>query len=520
MEDFIVDNGSPDYDPDRLYLQYEAVEPEVPLTPLQELERDKSLVRRWLWMMPLQSVQELTVTTGLGEDRVRRLLKNLWRRGQVTRASLGRMMGVRQRWWLTTQGVEITGKELARAFPWQVTENGISWLIRRLPSVELFYAIASRLWGRADVSTPHDVYTNPDPDSDPITFTEDLELVDFQWMRDGEIHAVARYDSGAWLPLIWAGDAASGAVLAEKANKARNQLDDGLRPAGWVVACGDEPTGHLAARQWTDENALVVVPDQLAARSMAASGYTGRYLMETSLPSTLGSPEAIVNRLKEGSPMVALNGACAYQMFRFIAQWPGATPRQLEQGFGPGYRAALRPLRRSGLVERLDGGFYLTRAGILEVAHMDRIAWQSVWSRLGAYLNPGGAYRRGQQRHDRALVDVVLALSRRSYEPHAGWRARINIPGVTQIVPDICALMSQDGGRRTVFLEVEFTARTPAQIERKLEPYRLVQQHTGQGIMCLWLVQDEFVRQRFVSLGQGLPLQALTLAGFLAGRAA
>ena len=512
------------YEPQALHLQYGESEPDEPddqftaqpqVIPQQAAVRDRVIVQRLLCMMPLQSAHELATTTGLSLDRVYKVLKNLWRHGLVTRASLGRAEGVRARWWLTTQGVLRTVGELGRPIPWQVTETGLRWLVRRLPAVEAFYAVAPQVWNRPDVLTPHEIFLTPDPDEDPLVFTDDMQMVEFEWIRDGEIHAVAHYANGSWLPLIWMGSMVSGTVIKRKAEAARGQLPDGLDPAGWVIVCDDDLAAKQAADQWRESDALAFVPGRRAQRQMRPSAYSQRSLKGSDDSSPLGNPEALVVWLQQDAAMLTLNGVSKYTLFRFIAEWPGATPRQIEWGVGKGYRAILRPLRRAGLVSRLDGGYYLDRAGIVAVANMDRISWQSVKSRLGAYLRDDGAYRRNQGRHNRSIVDVVLTLYHRDHVPYGGWRAVHNIPGLTQVVPDLVVPMTHHDGRQyLMFVEVELTAMSPAQIEGKLEPYRLVLQHTGNPIRCLFLVGDVRTKQRYASAGAGL-IDVLTLSEFL-----
>ena len=505
-------------EPDDRILQYEEPEPDDRITPKQALERDKSTVLYALWMMPLQDAKEVAAATGLSADRTYRVLKNLWRHGRATQASLGRTAGVRQRWWLTTEGVNRVAEERGLPIPWQVTETGLSWLIRRLPMVEEFYALAPLLWGRPDVLTPATIYLSPDPNQAPVEFTDELKMLEFQWMHDGEIHAVARYENGAWVPMIWVGSMVSGTVLRNKARNARKQLADGLRPAGWVIVCDDVLAEKQASDNWTGHNALVLTAEGRVSRPMRPSEFSSSFLRETVVPANLGKPETITTWLRRDGAMLALNGPGTYTLFRFIAEWPAATPQQLERGFGESYRAIVRRLRRAGLVVRLDGGYYLGRRGVLEVAHMDRVSWQSVHARFGALLKPDGDYRRNRQRHDRSLVDVALTLYGRETVPYAGWRALRNIPDVTQVVPDAVVLLQRDDGSTwEMFVELEFSARTPEHVNGKLDPYRLAQQHSGDPVSCLWLLEDELVRQRYARLGEGLRISTLTLGQFLAG---
>ena len=494
---------------------YHETEADVRLTPLQALEVDKATVRHWLWRMPLQSAHELTTTTGLTLDRIYRVLKNLRRHGLVTRASLGRARGVRHRWWLTTRSVLQTAGRLGRPIPWQVTETGLRWLVRRLPAVEDVYAVAPGVWSRPDVLTPREIFLTPDPDEPPTIFSDDLKLVGFEWIRDGEIHAVAHYANGAWIPMIWIGSMVSGTVIQRKGEAARGQLQDGMRPAGWVIVCDDDLAAKQAADAWTDVNALVLTANGKGLRQMRPSTFSLSPLHEKALPRDLGAPEAIVEWLEKDGTMLALNGFAAYDIFGFIAEFPGAKVRQLATIWGQGYRAILRPLRRTGLVVCLDNGFYLGRAGILAAAHMNRISWQSVESRVGIYLKSDGVYRRNQARHNTAVVDVAVAVIQRQSEVFGGWRAVHTISGVTQVIADAVTLLEDDDGvRKERFIEVEFTARTWSQIEQKLSPYRLVLQHTGNCLPVCFLVEDERIRQRYAVLGEGL-IDVMTLTAFL-----
>ena len=507
---------SSQYGQDGLALYYEEPEPDSLLTPGQIRDRDRAAVRRSLWEMPLQSAADLAATTGLSSGRVYQVLKHLRRHGLATRASLGRIGGVRHRWWLTRQGVLRTADELGRRIPWQVTEKGLRWLVRRLPALEAFYKVAPRLFSHPDVLTPQTFYRTPDPDEDPTIFTESLRMIEFQWMRDGEIHAVAHYENGAWVPLVWVG-AISGTAVRQKAEAARGQMDDGLEPAGWVIICEDGLAATQASGAWTDDNTLVLYDSGETLLKMRPALFSWRPLRSISLAGDPGAPEGIVPWLQQDGTMLALNGYRTYRLIRFIAEWPGVTPKQLTVWFPETCRALLRSLRRAGLVVKLEGGFYLDRAGILAVAHMDRASWQSVLGRLGAYLKPDGVYRRQQARHNRAIVDVMHALDARDELAYPGWRAVRNIPGLTLVNPDLVVLKQRDDGRiEESFVEVEFTARAPSQIEAKLAPYRLVQQHTGNAIPCLFLVEDDRIRQRYASAGQGL-IDVKTLDHFLTG---
>ena len=478
----------------------EKLKRDIRLIQREQLEQDMRQIRRILWTMPLLSLYELAKISGLSQNRCHRILTRLRKKKKplVARVSLGRRVGVRQRWFLTASGVETVAHETGLPIPWQVTETGLKWLVRRLDMLEAFYQLAPELWGHEGVRIGAPVYLTPDPDEEPVEFTPDLQMRDFCWIRDGEIHAVVRYQTGAWVALVWVGSMISEHTLRNKGALAIKQLEGGFQPAGWVLVGYDRLAAAQADEFWPASNVLSVTPDGHVEREMRPGPFTWP-LRETAVPAALGRPERIIAWVnRENSPMGALKSDLNCRVFRFIAEMYGPTVNHLKQKFGEAYRAAVRALKRAGLVVKIGGSFYLGRLGELAAAQMDRVTPKSVRSRFDAYLKEDGLYRKQQERHNRAVIDVVLKFEQQQVEAFGGWRCRRAIPQDTQVVPDGALCLRRLNGTSVVaFLEVEFSGRTPVRIEKKVAPYPAVETFFGELIPSAWLLEDPNVERRY-----------------------
>ena len=331
-------------------------------------ELDMRVVRWLLWMMPLIEPNEMASVTGLGANWFYQLLSALREEGLVVRASMGRALGKRYRYWLTTKGVCRVAAETGSPIAWQVTEAGVGWLMRQLPMVEQFYALAPTLMSCAGVTAERATWEEIYAGRDVRDFTPDLQMREFSWCGKGVIHAVATYENDAWFPLVWVGSMATEHQLREKAKSAMRQLHGGSKPAGWVTVGFDRLAAKLAAEVWPADNVLAVATDGHVERAMRPGSCTPPPSAAVA-PQRLGRPDNLTNwwnmRSKQYRPeLAALNGPMAYAIFRFIAEWCGATPAQLERRFGPSSRAAVRALRKAGLVAKLGGKFYLDWPGL------------------------------------------------------------------------------------------------------------------------------------------------------------
>ena len=132
----------------------------------------------FLGHMPLAGGSDLVNAWPGLNVRVYQRLQRLKELGLVHGEGLGWSRRRCQRWWLSAAGLA----RLGWAWHGFNTNQGIRHLVRRLPVVEQFYHLMSRLdqdqWG---------------------------ELLEFHWLRRRvSFDAVARFQQG-WMALIWCG---------------------------------------------------------------------------------------------------------------------------------------------------------------------------------------------------------------------------------------------------------------------------------------------------------------------------
>ena len=85
---------------------------------------------------------------------------------------------------------------------------------------------------------------------------------------------------------------------------------------------------------------------------------------------------------------------------------------------------------------------------------MSRVLPGIIRSRHGPYLDRW--YREHEERHNDGVNRLVAQFAREGVEAFAGWRAGVNVPGLTQVRPDLVVLV-QDGplGGGPHFIEYE-----------------------------------------------------------------
>ena len=485
-----------------------------------QLEEDVLLIISWLWMMPLLSLPELAAVSGLPYHRCRTRMLRMYDKGLVSKASLGMTLDSVDRWFLTTSGVHDAVTRLGYAIEWQVSERGLKFLIQRLPMLEAFYQLALRLWGLDEKRRTAPIYRTADPDEEPLTFPHDLALSRFQWQRNPDIHAITEYENWAWAPWVWVGSMTTRTVLRNKL--ARGQATVGTdphsgnprSPAAVVLVGADFLAGVIASNRWKGDHVLALTSKGRVLRSMQPQEFTQAY-REDATTDDLGAPENIPDWVKDDPIVSALNGKSRFALFDFVAQWPGGSIGQLQQRFGDSHRHTserLQKLAEPGLLTQLDGSWYLGRPGMLAAARMDRISHQSIYSSFDIYLKADGAHRRRQQKHDRAVLEFILAYSLGADEAWHGRRAVLNLPDRTQVAPDAWVeLPGSDGLTHHWRVEVELSARHPSTARRKLGPYRRILQHTSRNIPLRMVLGTEAAERVFLQEGRGLNMRTTTL---------
>ena len=118
-----------------------------------------------------------------------------------------------------------------------------------------------------------------------------------------------------------------------------------------------------------------------------------------------------------------------------------------------------------------DGRHYLSEMGMRRAANMSRIQPYIIRNRHGAYLDRW--YREHEQHHNDGVNRLVARFAREGVAAVAGWRGEVNVPGLTQVRPDLLVQVSEGAlGTGVHCIEFERSAVTPYEVEDKLGPYR------------------------------------------------
>ena len=419
-------------------------------------------------------------------------------------------------------------EQLGIPVPWQVSALGLRWAIRRLAMYEAFYAVIIQiLQGEELVEFGGIIHEPDDPTAEPVRFARDVRIVHFQWLQRGPIDAVVRFANGAWMPMVWLGSTHTHHSVLAKARDAMRRLGT-QRPVGWAIVGADRLATTLGAQAWGDGPLLAVSADGFVERRMKPGPVSSSHPREQSSPARLGSPEAAFRWAEGNRTIQGLNGAVQHEMLRYILDWTGATPRQLQTRFGGSARRGYGTLVKNGLIVKLNGGCYLTAAGMLAVAQEDRVSHQQVSGRLGVYLVEDGGYREGQQRHNRILVDVEQKLHDSGVEAFGGHRGLRYFPpgqdergerlGAAEISPDAVLCVDGEGDYTVlVFVELELAPRPPAAIRRKVLVYDRAQRHLYEPILSNWVFEGEASAAAAQGVCEEASILTSTLSDFLTG---
>ena len=149
-------------------------------------------------------------------------------------------------------------------------------------------------------------------------------------------------------------------------------------------------------------------------------------------------------------------------------------------------------------------------------ANMSRVLPAVIRSRHGAYL--GRWYREHEQRHNDGVNRLVVRFAREGVAVVAGWRGEVNVPGLTQVRPDLLAQVSEGAlGTGTHYIEFERTAVLPAREAEKLGPYYHRMAATGRPLPLLVVCETERGEENFRGAGRRLPMLTATQERAFAG---
>ena len=415
--------------------------------------------------------------------------------------------------------------------PWTATSRGIETSLRRLAMLEPVYALAPDLLRSGRVRPPADVAA-----------TRELRMTDFRLLRHGGFYyAVARYGPDLWTPFTYAGLHATERVLRRKEQhrfwgvdcyshqedrylRIGNRVfyedpDQAVEPSAHIVVASDAWARELARQTTLSGNmpTLFCTPDGQC--TLAVELRPSRDLVSDPADHpTVGRPEAANLWLRDNPDVAAIDGRTAHRLFMTVAQFPAMRASWLAEvvkGSAAEIRRHLRRFVQTGLVAVFDGRHYLSELGMRRAANMSRVLPSVIRSRHGAYLDRW--YREHEEQHNDGVNRLVVRFAREGAEVFAGWRGEVNVPGLTQVRPDLLLQVSGGAlGAGTHYIEFERTAVRPERVAEKLGPYRRMAA-AGRALPLLMVCETALGRRNFRAAAGTLPMLTTTLERALAG---
>ena len=419
--------------------------------------------------------------------------------------------------------------------PWTATSRGVEMSLRRLAMLEPVYRLAPDLLQSGRVNWPSDA---------DAAATREVRLTDFRLLRHGGFyHAVARYGEQVWTPFTYAGLHATERIVRRKEQhrfwgvdsysheedrylRIGNRTfyedpDQGVEPSAQVVVA------VVAVDAWARELAwntlsgntptIFCTPDGQC--SPAVELRPSRDLVsDPSGHASVGRPESAEVWLQQNPDVEAIDGRQAHRLFLTIAQFPAMRAAWLREIVGGSPSEVSRHLKRfveTGLVAVFDGRHYLSELGMKRAANMSRVLPSVIRSRHGAYLDRW--YREHEQHHNDGVNRLVVRFAREGVEAVAGWRGEVNVPGLTQVRPDLLVQVSGGPfGAGAYCIEFERSAVSPQDVNQKLGPYLRIAA-AGRPLPLLMVCETARGRRNFRAAAGPLPMLAATLEQALAG---
>ena len=415
--------------------------------------------------------------------------------------------------------------------PWTATSRGIETSLRRLAMLEPVYRLAPDLLRSGRVNRP----------VDDTAASREVRMTDFRLLRCGGFyHAVARYGPDVWTPFTYAGLHATERALRRKEQhrfwgvdcysheedsylRIGNRLfyedpDQVVEPSAQIVVAADAWARELVRSTLSGATpTLFCTPDGQCSETVELRPSRDLVSDPAGHP-TVGRPEQAGLWLRDNPDMEAIDGRTAHRLFMTICQFPAMRASWLREIVGGSSGEVSRRLGRfvqTGLVAVFDGRHYLSELGMRRAANMSRVLPSVIRSRHGAYLDRW--YREHEQRHNDGVNRLAVRFAREGVAVVAGWRGEVNVPGLTQVRPDLLVQVSEGTlGAGTHYIEFERTAVSPQEVAYKLGPYRRMAA-AGRALPLLMVCETARGRQNFRAAAGALPMLTTTLEWALAG---
>ena len=246
--------------------------------------------------------------------------------------------------------------------------------------------------------------------------------------------------------------------------------DQAVEPSGQIVVAHDAWARELARNTLSDSTpTLFCTPDGQCSEVVELRPSRDLVSDPAGHP-TVGRPEQVGLWLRENPDMEAIDGRTAHRLFMTICLFPAMRASWLSEVVGGSSGEVSRHLGRfvqTGLVAVFDGRHYLSELGMRRAANMSRVMPSVIRSRHGTYLDRW--YREHEEHHNDGVNRLVVRFAREGVEVVAGWRGEVNVPGLTQVRPDLMVMVTQGTlGAGTHYIEFERATVTPQEVAYKL----------------------------------------------------
>ena len=433
--------------------------------------------------------------------------------------------------------------------PWWVTKDGAGRLFRRMKAVQALYSVFPTVF-QGEGEAWHEGEGTPLPVS--WRWLRYGQLVDaVGTYRDGE----TEYRLG----FCWVGSHLSKKSLLEKwerrfSDQRLHLVSEGedFHARNWYETGPDpnyDPTPQLAGYVFVGQDlfatyqAVTVIPSggylRPHAFMWAAMEYGGRIYEEVATPSIdnvadpvaihkVGMPEYLCpDRRTEGEPerprpkppqfitrTEPLSTVLGSRIFTLVDEWSGLTVEQLRILCRESWERVtnmLETLVSHGLLEVHEGMHYLGKEGETYAAHLVGIQVTQMRRRVRNEIKLDHKQVAPHYLHTRGRNDVMIAMKRAGLSVYAGWRTLENLEDVTQIPPDAVLLADlkiypvEDDHLLTapterplvpLLVEYERSARTPARVAEKLDPY-VKATRAGQPVWGIFVCETERAAELF-----------------------
>ena len=415
--------------------------------------------------------------------------------------------------------------------PWTATSRGIAMSLRRLAMLETVYRLAPDLLKSGRVTLP----------VGDTSAAREVKMTDFRLLRHGGFyHAVARYGEDFCTTFTYAGIHATERVLRRKeqhrfwgvdcysSEEGRyfrignrtfyDDPDQEVEPSGQVVVAVDAWGRELAWNTLSvDTPTIFCTPDGQCTTAVELRPSRDLVSDPSGHPS-VGRPEGAELWLRQNPDIGAIDGRLAHRLFLALCQFPAMRTSWLQEIVGGNPGEVSRHLRRfvdTGLVAVFDGRHYLSELGIRRAANMSRVLPDIIRRRHAAYLER--PYREHELLHNDGVNRLVVRFAREGVAVAAGWRGEVNLPGLTQVRPDLLVRVSAGTlGAGTHCIEFERYSPVPSQVEHKLGPYRRMAA-SGRPLPLLVVCETARGLYNFRAAAGTLPMLTATLEWALEG---